>query len=234
MSKSYKVSLIGQKFNSLTVIDFSPREGTSNSYWVCQCDCGSAPTVVSKSHLITGHTKTCGKCKWINKKFGHLTVLEETCEKTADGHKIVKCQCDCGNICFKGVDSLKKSSLTANCGCQSKSAGETLIANILKENYISFKEQYTFSDLKGDKALLRFDFAIFNEEGYLDYLIEFDGRQHFEESKQLGGHEGFIKRQKYDSLKNQYCQEHNLKLIRIPYYELSKINYDYIMHAAGY
>lgn len=234
MSKSYKVNLRGQKFNSLTIIDFVPREGTRNAFWLCQCDCGGPPTIVEIGHLRSGHTKTCGKCKWINKKFGHLTVLEETDKKTKDGHKIVKCQCDCGKICYKGVDSLKKNFLTANCGCMSCSTGETLIENILLENGVSFKKQYVFDDLKGDKAPLRFDFAIFDSQDELLFLIEFDGRQHFEESKIMGGHEGFVKRKKYDSLKDDYCKNHNLKLIRIPYYELSRVTYDYIMKAAGY
>lgn len=234
MSKSYKVDLRGQKFNSLTVIDFVPKEGTKNSFWLCQCDCGSPPIIVEKGHLRSGHTKTCGKCKWINKKFGHLTILEETKERTTDGHKIVKCQCDCGKICFKGINSIKQNSLTANCGCISRSVGETIIENILKTNNVLFKEQYSFEDLKGDGGLLRFDFAIFNEQQELHFLIEFDGRQHFEESKALGGHEGFIKRRRYDILKDDYCKNHNLKLVRVPYYELSRVNYDYIMKAAGY
>jgi len=50
----------------------------------------------------------------------------------------------------------------------------------------------------------------------------------------MGGHEGFVKRKKYDSLKDEYCKNHNLKFIRIPYYELPRVNYDYIMKAAGY
>lgn len=234
MSKTYKIDLRGQRFNSLTIIDFVPREHTRNAFWLCQCDCGSSPTVVEIGHLRSGHTKTCGNCKWVNKKFGYLTVLEETNEKTNDGHKIVKCQCECGRIYFKGVDSLKKGSLTANCGCISCSTGETLIEEILITNEVPFKKQYTFKDLKGDKALLRFDFAVFNEQQDLKFLIEFDGKQHFEESEKLGGHEGFIKRKRYDALKDEYCESHNLKLVRISYKELSRINYDYIMKAAGY
>lgn len=234
MSKSYKVDLRGQKFNSLTVIDFVLKEGTKNSFWLCQCDCGSPPIIVEKGHLRSGHTKTCGKCKWVNKKFGYLTVLEETKERTADGHKIVKCQCDCGKICFNGVDSLKKSLLIANCGCMSVSTRESTIENILIDNKVLFKKQYSFEDLKGDKAVLKFDFAVFNDQQELQFLIEFDGKQHFEESKTMGGHEGFIKRQRYDALKNEYCKNHKIKLIRIPYYELARVNYDYIMKAAGY
>jgi len=41
---------------------------------------------------------------------------------------------------------------------------------------VSFKKQYVFDDLKGDKAPLRFDFAIFDSQDELLFLIEFDGR----------------------------------------------------------
>ena len=51
--------LTGQKFNRLTVI---AREGTNKfgaSTWLCQCDCGNK-TVVARSALLSGGTKSCG------------------------------------------------------------------------------------------------------------------------------------------------------------------------------
>lgn len=38
-----------------------------------------------------------------------------------------------------------------------------------------------------------------------------------------GGEEGLIHRQENDKRKNEYCQEHNIKLIRIPYYIINNI-----------
>ena len=61
------------------------------------------------------------------------------------------------------------------------------------------------------KQKLRFDFAIFNDDNQLSHLIEYDGVQHFKESY-WGGLEEIQLR---DNLKNQYCKEHNIKLIRI-------------------
>lgn len=62
-----------------------------------------------------------------------------------------------------------------------------------------------------------FDFAISNKyTGTLLYLIEYDGIQHF-----TSAHEwkegGFETTHSNDTLKNQYCFEHNIPLIRIPY-----------------
>lgn len=52
------MQLTGQIFSRLTVINrvpVSPR----GAYWLCQCSCGKQ-TVVSSSHLVSGHTRSCG------------------------------------------------------------------------------------------------------------------------------------------------------------------------------
>ena len=64
-----------------------------------------------------------------------------------------------------------KDGSTQSCGCL-KSQYELKILNILKDNNINFKYQYSFPDLKGDKKRLFFDFAIFNKNE-LKYLIEY-------------------------------------------------------------
>lgn len=106
-----------------------------------------------------------------------------------------------------------KSGNTKSCGC-SKSHGETKVADILSNNNITYAKEYSFSDLKR-KKLLRFDFAVF-KDGVLQYLIEYDGIQHY---KEYGWNdaEHFKIVKENDSAKNQYCQDHNIPLIRIPY-----------------
>lgn len=53
------------------------------------------------------------------KKFGRLTVLKATEEKTKDGRRIWECQCDCGNIKFTTCQNLKRGHCTS-CGCKNK------------------------------------------------------------------------------------------------------------------
>ena len=48
-------------------------------------------------------------------------------------------------------------------------------------------------------------------------VIEFDGIQHFYSFEHFGGKEKFILRHKHDLIKNKYCFENNIPLIRIPY-----------------
>ena len=62
----------------------------------------------------------------------------------------------------------------------------------------------------------RFDFVIFDEKG-LNYLIEYDGEQHYGAVEYWGGEEEYAKRKERDGRKNQWAQDHNIPLIRIPY-----------------
>ena len=84
---------------------------------------------------------------------------------------------------------------------------------------VKYKKQYKFKDCKF-KRQLPFDF-------YLpDYnvLIEFDGLQHCVIKQYFGGYEGFVDTKIRDTIKNIYCKENNIKLIRISYNELKNIN----------
>ena len=68
------------------------------------------------------------------------------------------------------------------------------------------------------KRLLRFDFYVNNQ-----YLIEFDGIQHFIQSKNW---EPLEDTQYRDNIKNQWCKENNIPLIRIPYTKLNTLTID--------
>ena len=74
-----------------------------------------------------------------------------------------------------------------------------------------------------NKGKLRFDFAIFNKENQLIKLIEFQGRQHFEETK-LWNNDNKI----HDEYKREYCKKHNIELLEIPYYDINKIDLNYL------
>ena len=123
------------------------------------------------------------------------------------------CQCDCGN--FIEVSSQDfQSGHTKSCGCL-RSAGERKIMRLLQENNILFEREKQFDDCiysrKNTKP--RFDFYVDNK-----YIIEFDGRQHFEsDSSGWNTQEKLELTKQRDTFKNQYCKNHNIPLIRIPY-----------------
>lgn len=115
------------------------------------------------------------------------------------------------------------------------SKGEIKIYNILVKYGVPFAEEYEFPDLVSTSGRhLRFDFAIFNDDGSLDFLIEFQGRQHYQPVSKFGGNRA-VQKQKYnDNQKRIYCMRHGINLVTIPFWDEDKISYEYIMKAAGY
>lgn len=115
------------------------------------------------------------------------------------------------------------------------SRGEIKISEILQDAGFHFAEEYIFPELVSSSGRpLRFDFAVFDDNGDIDFLIEYQGVQHYEAKSKFGGYVGLRKQQYNDMKKREYCQKHGLTLIAIPYWDEGKINYDYIMKAAGY
>ena len=115
------------------------------------------------------------------------------------------------------------------------SRGEIKIREILEEAGLDFKMEYIFPDLKTSNGRpLRFDFVVFDDDGKIDFLIEYQGKQHYEPSNKFGGKRGFFQQQYNDNQKRRFCALHNLRLIEIPYTEENLVSYDYIMRKAGY
>lgn len=107
------------------------------------------------------------------------------------------------------------------CGCPycSSSKGEEKVRDFLINNGISFSQEHRFDDCK-NKNKLPFDFYL------KDYnlCIEFDGKQHFEPIEYFGGQKTFEQTQKRDSIKNHYCKDNDIDLIRIQYTDFKNIN----------
>ena len=115
------------------------------------------------------------------------------------------------------------------------SRGEITIEEILSEAGLYFQEEYSFPDLVSNTGRpLRFDFAVFDDEGDIDFLIEYQGIQHYKPKDKFGGMAGLRKQQFNDMKKREYCRKHNIKLIAIPYTDEPILSYDYIMTKAGY
>lgn len=82
------------------------------------------------------------------------------------------------------------------------------IEDYLSKNNISFETEVKFPLCK-NKNMLPFDFKIG------DIILEYDGRHHY---LPIYGEE-HLKETKYnDNIKNNFCKENNISLIRIPYF----------------
>ncbi len=85
------------------------------------------------------------------------------------------------------------------------------IESYLFLNKFNYKLEFKFDNCKY-KNVLSFDFAIFKQEK-LYCLIESDGEQHFQERSHFYNKVN-VKR---DNIKNKYCKDNNIQLIRISY-----------------
>ena len=115
------------------------------------------------------------------------------------------------------------------------SRGEIKIEKILESNELKFEMEYSFTGLNSSNGKpLRFDFAVFDDEDNLDFLIEYQGKQHYEPVSKFGGRRGLYQQQHNDDKKRRFCALNGITLIEIPYTEEHLITYDYIMSKAGY
>jgi very-short-patch-repair endonuclease len=104
------------------------------------------------------------------------------------------------------------------CEINRKSFGEKKIKEFLDSNKINYIKEKKFEGCKNIKEL-PFDF-------YLpDYkiCIEYDGELHYRSSEMFGGEKSLNRIKKHDAIKDNWCINNEIKLIRISYKQKSKI-----------
>jgi hypothetical protein len=218
-------NIIGNKYNHLTVLEKSNKYSGGKILYKCQCDCEKQKIVyVSRTDLISGHTKSCG-CNKLKYHIGDIINNREIIGFDTEKDRFYyKCKClFCGREYSSLAYNLQK---TISCGCQ-KSIGEYNIIQILKNNNIPYIKEYCFP-----KSLLRFDFALLNKNNKIIRLIEFDGEQHYLENIKNSGWNTYEKYEytlQNDLEKNKIAKNNNIPLIRIPYWERDNITLSMLM-----
>lgn len=241
------MNLVGQKFGRLLVLERDNERNSKHAYWICQCDCGTIKSI-RQDVLRDGTTQSCGclareeaskrikaqglpGANFINlsgQRFGRLTVLNVE-RKEQDGRRysiLYKCKCDCGNETIVYRENL--SSLhTTSCGCKKDSYGVSETENILKELEIDFEKEKIFPDARTDKnGFLRMDFYL----PEYNTVIEIDGIQHsYTNPTGYFTQEKLDRMKELDQMKNKYCEDRNIKIIRVPQSEWKKLNKEYIL-----
>lgn len=124
-------------------------------------------------------------------------------------------QCFCGNVYTTSFGNYKHANVTTcfSCSCK-ESTGEERIRKFLELNGIDFVQEKRFDDCRDVKPL-PFDFYVPKN----NLIIEFDGAQHFKETY----HMDYETTKRHDDIKNQYCKDNNINLLRIPYWEGNNI-----------
>lgn len=213
-----RVDLTGKQFGYLTPLYY-----IKGGKWHCKCQCGNELDVDTRN-LNSGHTKSCGCLQkqaasnntidMFDYEDNNIKVLDRA-GSDEQGTALWKCMCKhCNNIFITRGSSIRAGYIKS-CGCV-HSQNEQSIIKLLQDNNIEFATQYTFSDLFGvNGGHLRFDFAIFKNH-HLSHLIEYNGAQHYSKAEGFWG-EGFDTLVEHDKLKKEYCEQHNIRLIVIPY-----------------
>jgi len=121
-------------------------------------------------------------------------------------------------ICsIHGVFSVDPKKHLKGIGCPKCgiSKGEARVEQYLIENNIEYVREKIFDGL--DKK--RFDFYLSKK----NVVIEYDGVQHFKAIEFFGGEKGLEKIKTNDKLKDSFCRNKNIKVLRIPYTDYDNI-----------
>jgi len=118
-------------------------------------------------------------------------------------------------ICPKhGIFNQKPNDHLMGHGCPicKESYGEKQIGIFLDNNNIRYIRQKKFKNCKNIKVL-PFDFYL----PEYNMCIEFDGIQHFKKIDKWGGENNYKLIMLKDNIKNNYCKNNNIYLLRIKY-----------------
>lgn len=237
----------GRVFHHLTVLGKGPNYkspgGHCQSQWWCICDCDEHNIILVRgANLTSNNTKSCGcqntqaRLKNIqkaqlksridlqNKQFGELTAIKPT-DQRKGGSVVWECRCSCGKTHYVPANELSAGRVES-CGCSNLSKGIRRIKHILDNAKIPYIMEWTSSQcrLPETNACARFDFYVNNE-----FLLEYDGEQHFKECDLRFFHDSLKKRQEHDKYKNDWCKQNGISLKRIPYTELNNLSLELIM-----
>ena len=239
------IDMTGQRYGRLTVVSRAENDKNGKAHWWCQCDCGSPLKSIDGAALRKGLVVSCGCNKLqklaqynqqhtideIGNVYGYLTVISRNTE-IKNGRAMWNCKCKCGNDYVVSGKLLRQGKVTS-CGCRTQSIGEETVEKILLQNNFEYSKEYLV-DVRKEKIYqhhkARFDFAIFKNNN-LQYFIEYDGLQHFKENIRENGlgwncKDAYEKTHERDELKNNWCKENNIPLIRIPYTHLKELCLD--------
>ncbi len=137
----------------------------------------------------------------------------------------ITCRDDVDIVCVTCGYMFKQnpSKHISGCGCPccNFSKGEMAVKRFLDENTISYICQKSFDGCVNPKTMfkLRFDFYLPDNTT----IIEYDGEHHHIPIEFFGGQPRFEEYVALDCIKNEYCNDNNLRMIRIPYWDINNI-----------
>jgi hypothetical protein len=168
-----------------------------NENWCPHCSNCAKLTIEEMQKIANGRNGKCLSETYVNSKTNLLWECEKGHRWTAEPNRI----------------KIQKSW----CPICKESLGERIVSKYLQQNEIIFEKEKRFNNCRNHRKL-SFDFYLPER----NILIEYDGEQHF---KPINFHEcsneesiqNFNNLILKDAIKNKYCTDNNIQLIRIPY-----------------
>ena len=238
ITKEERQKIILEKGINATILEvYSKYRGKKTvqkeTYCKCQCNVDGHIWEGSWTNLSSG--RGCPKCAnanirytlkdiqgFVDKHNMDIKILSKEIRRINGRSKsFVKCKCRKDSYIwwtqFNNLTQLK------GCPVCSGSNLEKITQEALQDKHIDFIKEYRFEECRNDLPL-PFDFYL---PSY-NIVIELDGEQHFKPVR-FGGisHkeaiEQFKIRKLHDKIKNQFCKNNNIRLVRIPYYNIKEI-----------
>jgi hypothetical protein len=186
------------------------------------CDAYFNQNYTLQRHISFVHNKEKPiECPQCDHKCDQNSSLKTHIRAIHDKIKPFKCS-TCEYKC--GINSRLQEHIKICSGDLNISGGELACRKAIE--LLGFEYETEVCEIKNeDDKWLRFDFKVV--VGDKSYYIEFDGHAHFKPVR-FGGISleraklKFEKLKKHDKIKNDYCEEHNLPLLRIPYMRIDE------------
>lgn len=193
----------------------------------CRCKLDGYEWFATPHRVVAGDG--CSRCAGKEKKTTEMFKQElakihpdiEVIGEYQGTHTGIQCRCRRDGHIW----SPTPRNLLAGWGCPncSMSRGERRISNYLDLHGIEYEHEKGFSDCK-DEHVLPFDFYLPS----CNMVIEYDGEQHFRPVK-FGGADDtkadarFERGQQHDRIKNEYCRNNAINILRIDYTQFDEI-----------
>lgn len=152
-------------------------------------------------------------------KINHLNVELLATEYINNSTKM-PFRCSCGEIFYTTLANFFSGKTTCGKCSESMSRFEVVVKDYFDAEHVDYEYEIGFDDCRSLHRL-RFDFGIFKNDS-LVMLLELDGLQH-NSPQRFGGmshekaNENLETQKERDQIKNDYCESHNIPLVRIPY-----------------
>lgn len=225
-SEFFKKEMKNKKPNIIMLTEYVD----ANTKIFCKCKIDGYEWSAKPNDLLNSKNG-CPKCSGKIKNKTTEYFKQELAEKNPnievlgeyEGNKTpIYCKCKvCGYKWSPRPNDLLSGHSCSKCNT---SKGENKILSFLNNKNIENEYQYRFKDCKF-KNILSFDFYLPNKK----IAIEYDGEDHYiiftrnKNETYEQAMDRFIDRKIRDTVKNIYCQQNNIKLIRIPYWDFNNI-----------